>query len=237
MKILKKNQIVIIVIAVMLITAGYLNYQSGDSKDLLATSNLMDSEEVAEIGDAKLVNSNSITEQNSKNADLEKEKNNSNEDTKFTSELVENENDTDKNVKNNNESKNTKENNDAKETSAKAESGDSYFATSRLARDTMYSQMIESYEKILENQSISSEQKGITQTEIKKINDLKNSIMITENLIKTKGFSDVIIFVNDTSVNAIIKADSLKQEETAQLQNIITRELKVDIDNVHISCK
>ena len=80
-------------------------------------------------------------------------------------------------------------------------------------------------------------QKGITQTEIKKINDLKNSIMITENLIKTKGFSDVIIFVNDTSVNAIIKADSLKQEETAQLQNIITRELKVDIDNVHISCK
>lgn len=237
MKILKKNQIVIIVIAVMLITAGYLNYQSGDSKDLLATSNLMDSEEVAEIGDAKLVNSNSITEQNSQNASSEKEKNNSNEDTKFTSELVENENETDKNVKNNNESKNTKENNDAKETSAKAESGDSYFATSRLARDTMYSQMIESYEKILENQSISSEQKGITQTEIKKINDLKNSIMITENLIKTKGFSDVIIFVNDTSVNAIIKADSLKQEETAQLQNIITRELKVDIDNVHISCK
>ena len=237
MKILKKNQIVIIVIAVMLITAGYLNYQSGDSKDLLATSNLMDSEEVAEIGDAKLVNSNSITEQNSQNASSEKEKNNSNEDTKFTSELVENENETDKNVKNNNESKNTKENNDAKETSAKAESGDSYFATSRLARDTMYSQMIESYEKILENQSISTEQKGITQTEIKKINDLKNSIMITENLIKTKGFSDVIIFVNDTSVNAIIKADSLKQEETAQLQNIITRELKVDIDNVHISCK
>ena len=101
----------------------------------------------------------------------------------------------------------------------------------------MYSQMIESYEKILENQSISNEQKGITQTEIKKINDLKNSIMITENLIKTKGFSDVIIFVNDTSVNAIIKADTLKQEDTAQLQNIITRELKVDIDNVHISSK
>lgn len=240
MKILKKNQIVIIVIAVMLITAGYLNYQSGDSKDLLATSNLMDSEEVAEIGDAKLVNSNSITEQNTQTVDSEKKKNNINEDTKTTSELVENEDNAYNIVKkniNNNENKNTKENNDAKETSAKAETNDSYFATSRLARDTMYSQMIESYEKILENQSISNEQKGITQTEIKKINDLKNSIMITENLIKTKGFSDVIIFVNDTSVNAIIKADTLKQEDTAQLQNIITRELKVDIDNVHISSK
>ena len=58
----------------MLITAGYLNYQSGDSKDLLATSNLMDSEEVAEIGDAKLVNSNSITEQNSQNASSKRKK-------------------------------------------------------------------------------------------------------------------------------------------------------------------
>ena len=34
MKILKKNQIVVIVIAVMLITAGYLNYKTGDEKSL-----------------------------------------------------------------------------------------------------------------------------------------------------------------------------------------------------------
>ena len=101
----------------------------------------------------------------------------------------------------------------------------------------MYSQMIESYEKILQNETISSEQKAIAQTEIKKINDLKNSIMITENLIKTKGFEDVVIFVNDTSVNVIIKAEKLEQEQTAQIQNIITRELKADINNVHISNK
>lgn len=237
MKILKKNQIVIIVIAVMLITAGYLNYESGDSKDFLATSNLMDSEEVAEIGDAKLVNSNNITEQNSQNTSSEKEKNNINEDNKAVNELVENEDESETIVKTKANNKENEENKDTKETSAKAEQADSYFATSRLSRDTMYSQMIESYEKILQNQSISTEQKAIAQTEIKKINDLKNSIMITENLIKTKGFSDVIIFVNDTSVNAIIKADTLKQEDTAKVQNIITRELKVDIDNVHISSK
>lgn len=237
MKILKKNQIVIIVIAVMLITAGYLNYESGDSKDFLTTSNLMDSEEMAEIGDAKLVNSNNIIEQNSKNISSEKEKNNINEDTKSVSELVENENESETIVKNKANNKENEENKATTETSAKVEQVDTYFATSRLSRDTMYSQMIESYEKILQNQSISTEQKAIAQTEIKKINDLKNSIMITENLIKTKGFSDVIIFVNDTSTNAIIKADTLKQEDIAKVQNIITRELKVDIDNIHISNK
>ena len=232
MKILKKNQIVVIVIAVMLITAGYLNYKTGDEKSLLTSSNLMDSEKsVAEIGDAKLVSSNNITEQINSS---EKEKNNDNKD-----EVVKNEYEDESVVKNNKEtSENINENKLVKETSAKVEKeSDSYFATSRLTRDTMYSQMIESYEKILENQSISTEQKAIAQTEIKKINELKNSIMITENLIKTKGFNDVIIFVNDTSINAIIKSEGLKQEDIAQIQNIITREFKADIDNIHISSK
>ena len=232
MKILKKNQIVIIVIAVMLITAGYLNYKTGDEKSLLTSSNLMDSEKsVTEIGDAKLVSSNNITEQNNS---LENEKNNDAKD-----ELIKYKEDDENVVENNEErSKDVNENKLSKETSSKVEKeNDSYFATSRLTRDTMYSQIIESYEKILENQSISNEQKAIAQTEIKRINELKNSIMITENLIKTKGFNDVIIFVNDTSINAIIKSDNLKQEDIAQIQNIITRELKADIDNVHISSK
>ncbi len=50
----------------------------------------------------------------------------------------------------------------------------------------MYSQMLESYQKILQNNNITDTQKEISQNEIKKINDTKNAIMITENLIKTK---------------------------------------------------
>ena len=232
MKILKKNQIVIIVIAVMLITAGYLNYKTGDENSLLTSSNLLDSEKsVAEIGDAKLVSSNNITEEDDKNEILEENMKKSKEDFNVESKLVENQDENEK-------IKESNENNLIKETSANVKvEDDSYFTTSRLTRDTMYSQMIESYEKILENQSISTEQKAIAQTEIKRINDLKNSIMITENLIKTKGFNDVIIFVNDTSINAIIKSDNLKQEDIAQIQNIITRELKADLDNIHISSK
>ena len=225
MKVLKKNQVVIIVIAVMLITAGYLNYRGGNENDLLETSNIKDSSEIAEIGDAKLVNSNNITEKEDDTVGYKK--NTDNQIAK--AEIVEDEAYEEKNVKDSLQ--------DVKQTSANVSSSDNYFTSSRLGRDTMYSQMIESYEKILQNQSISSEQKAIAQTEIKKINELKNSIMITENLIKTKGFTDVVIFVNDTSVNAIIRADKLKEEETAQIQNILTRELKTDIDNVHISCK
>ena len=73
--------------------------------------------------------------------------------------------------------------------------------------------------------------------EITEINNTQNSIMICENLIKTKGISDVVIFVNDKSINVIVKADTLEQETIAQIQNIIAREMNAEIENIHISNK
>ena len=63
MKNFKKNQVVIFVIALMLVTAGYLNFtnQQGN-QNLLPTSALADSEQMAAIGDATLVNANQVTE-------------------------------------------------------------------------------------------------------------------------------------------------------------------------------
>jgi len=114
---------------------------------------------------------------------------------------------------------------------------DDYFTKSRLERDKMYSQIIESYQKILNNSSIGEEQKKITQQEILKINEQKNAIMITENLIKTKGIEDLIIFINDNNINIIVKSKELKPEQIAQIQNIVTRELKAKISNIHITNK
>ena len=47
-------------------------------------------------------------------------------------------------------------------------SGNQYFAELRLERDKMYSQMLESYQKILSNSQISETQKEISENEIKK---------------------------------------------------------------------
>ena len=112
-----------------------------------------------------------------------------------------------------------------------------YFTKSKLERDTMYSQMIETYDKILNSSNSSETQKQSATEEIKKINDEKNSIMICENLISTKGFENNIVFVNGTSISVIIGADDLNQEEIAQIQNIVSRELNAKIENIHIALK
>ena len=101
----------------------------------------------------------------------------------------------------------------------------------------MYYKIIESYQKILENETNEETQKIIKQTEIKNINDIKNKIMICENLIKTKEIEDLIIFVNDKSISVVVRKDKLEQEQIAQIQNIIAREMNTEITNIHISNK
>lgn len=114
---------------------------------------------------------------------------------------------------------------------------DNYYAESKLTRDKMYSQMLESYQKILESSNISESQKQIATQEIGNINNRKNAVMICENLIKNKGIEDVLIFINDKSISVIAKASNLTEEQIAQVQNIIARELKAELENIHISTK
>lgn len=204
MKILKRNQIIVTVIALMLVAAGYLNFANQNRENnLIPTSSVADSEMMAGIGDAQLVNANEVSQNN-----VESDTNQEN---------IVNE------VKNTNISEQTQE--------------DSYFDETRLEREKMYSQVLENYQKILETNNLSSDEKKNAQEEIKEINNEKNAIMIAENLVKTKGFKDIIIFKNNGNVTAIIKADKLEEKEISQIQNIITRELNVSINKINISKK
>lgn len=221
MKLFKKNQVVIYVIALMLVVAGYLNYTAtNDFNSAIQTSS---SEEelakMANIGDAQLVSSNVVSEE-----DLAQESS-----TNTINAIVEN------NMIETNEV--TENNTVPTGSSGISKSNTDYFSTSKLERDTMYSQMLETYENILISSNSLETQKQSASEEIKKINNTKNSIMICENLIKTKGFEEVLIFVNGDSISVIVEDEQLSTEEVAQIQNIISREMNAKVENIHISSK
>lgn len=251
MKILKKNQVIIYSIALMLIVAGYLNYTNTNGLNTAITTSSSEEEKLASennIGDAELVNANTV--------DINSDSNTFNINSNNNSEIKNN--NTENNSNNNDNKNNNIENNINKNSnitlssiSSKSEessnqssnsinnqkSNNDYFTASKLERDSMYSQMIETYENILNSNNISETQKQSAQEEITKINNIKNKIMICENLIKTKGFSNSVVFVNDNSVSVIVQANELKSEKVAQIQNIISRELNAKIENIHISNK
>ena len=223
MKLLKKNQIVIYVIALMLMAVAYLNYTTNTAEQSVEASMQMearDDSNTANIGDATLVSSNDILS----NTDTVNESSGNNTTVSNTE-------------SSNTTNDNSNSNAETAQTSAKTNTDNDYFTKSKLERDSMYSQMLESYENILNSTNSLETQKQSATDEIKKINDTKNSIMICENLIQTKGFENSIIFVNEDSISVIIKSDELTQEEVAQIQNIISREMNAEIENIHISTK
>lgn len=232
MKLLKKNQIVIYVIALMLMAVAYLNYTTNTAEQSVEASMQMearDDSNTANIGDATLVSSNDVLS----NTDTVNESsgNDTTASNTESSNTINNENTT------NTTSDNSNDNKETTQTNAQTSTDDDYFTKSKLERDTMYSQMLESYENILNSTNSLETQKQSATDEIKKINDTKNSIMICENLIQTKGFENSIIFVNGDSISVILKSDELTQEEVAQVQNIISREMNCEIENIHISTK
>ena len=122
-------------------------------------------------------------------------------------------------------------------TSSEETKTDDYFQETKLSRDTMYSQTLETYQKMLDNSNVSEEQKAIVTQEITKLNQEKNAIMISENLLSTKGFEKCVIFVNVDSISVIIGKEELKQDEIAQIQNIVSREMNAKVENIHIMTK
>ena len=195
---LKKGSVLIYVLAIMLVTAGYWNYISREAQTIETVSmeqneNTEENANDENLGDATLVSNNELIQE-------EKEQNGETENKEET----------------------------------QKEEKDGYFEESKLSRDTMYSQTLETYQGILNNTNVSEEQKAIVTEEISKLNKEKNAIMICENLISTKGFSNCVIFANVDSISVIVEADELQTDEIAQIQNIISREMGAEPENIHI---
>ena len=132
------------------------------------------------------------------------------------------------------EQKQNQEQNQEQEQKTEQEPVNDYFQESKLSRDTMYSQTLETYQKMLDNSNVSEEQKAIVTQEITKLNQEKNAIMICENVLSTKGFNKCVIFVIVDSISVVVGKEKIETDEIAQIQNIVSREMNAKVENIHI---
>ena len=221
---LKKNEVVIYSIALMLVTAGYLNYTTKLENGTIETYSNAEQNIVAEVNTKSNSKNNENTSKNVNQIEVQKE---------YDDYIAEN---------TNNKNENTDDDNigDAKLVDSKSVIADSsdYFVSTKLQRDTNYADTLSTYTKIIEDSSISEAQKSIAMKEITKINDIKNSLSVCENLLFTKGFKNSVVLVNNESINVIVQIEGgLTKQKVAQIQNIIFREFKCEIENIHISEK
>lgn len=192
----KVKQYTLVVMALLLFTLGFINYNPGYSEDESKIA-VVENENADMIGDVELVSSGSVVE---------------NEET--IGAIV--------------------DNNLVPESTLDTSN---YFETVRIERDAMYSRMLETYNKMIDNDKLAETQKSIAVQEIEKITNNQNSIMIAENLIKNKGFEDAVVLANEDVINVVVKSAALSNEDIGKIQNIIERQFGVSLENVNISNK
>lgn len=215
----------LVAVAVMLIGIGYANFSGSENNDIQNQVIQTASESENNLGDVQLVNSEatSLVENDNKVNDSNTQASNSNS-TEIENTVEETNSETDT----------TSASDSSNNTST---STTEYFTELKLDRDNIYSQKLEAYQQIVDSTAISSEQKAIAIQEIEKITDEQNSISVAEELIKLKGFEDVVIYANDNAVTVIVRSANLSSDQVAQIQNIVTRQLDVSVSNISISNK
>lgn len=113
-------------------------------------------------------------------------------------------------------------------------SSSSYFSTYRTTRESTRDQEMLYFDAIIASETSSEE--AIKNAENAKLDLIKlmEKELAVEGLIKAKGFSDCIVTISDTNINAVVKAKELTSIQVAQIVAVIQSQLSAGIENIKI---
>lgn len=110
----------------------------------------------------------------------------------------------------------------------------SFFATYRNDRQTTRDQEIAYYDAIISSETTSAENKAEAEAKRLELVAQMEKELVMENLIKAKGFADVIVTNSSDSINVVVKSAELQATEVAQIVGVVQEQTKADIDNIKI---
>ncbi len=116
------------------------------------------------------------------------------------------------------------------------ESQENNIAVFKYDRDNMFSELSENYTNIIKNENTSVEQINEYQQKLNELIQEKNLITMVENVIKSKGIDDIVIIpTSNDNFNVVVKCNEmLKDEQVAQIQQIVVDQLGVDANKLSI---
>ena len=109
-----------------------------------------------------------------------------------------------------------------------------FFASYREERDNVRTQELAYLDAIVAQ---GADQETLSDAQKQKL-DLVHAMeteLTVENLVRAKGFSDVIVSIHEGNVNVVVGANRLTDEQVAQILDIVLRETGKTAENVKIS--
>lgn len=109
-----------------------------------------------------------------------------------------------------------------------------FFESFRKDRDDTREQEIAYIDAIME-QGADAETMADAQAQKLSIVEGMEKEMTVESLLKAKGFADAAVTLHDGSVNVILSAETLSDEQVAQVLDILIRETGEKAENIKIT--
>ena len=233
----KKNQIIITTLAIMIAVAGFLNYSSKginktkSSSSDSATAATKESVDVADISDediyAKTQNMIAQTTQSTGES--------LSEDIAETIESLDNDPaEETAQAENINEAQQTSDSTPGEAVLANSGAVAS-IADLKLTREQVRSKNKETLNEIVNNASLSDEQKKSAVNEMVNLTDISEKEAATEILLQAKGFTDVVVNIENDSVDVIVNVAELTDANRAQIEDIVKRKTGVMGENIVIT--
>lgn len=205
-KALKKNQIIITALVVMVAVAGYMSIT--DKEQMTMSTN--PTEEVAEVN-------NEMTDISEEDIVLDEGENVSGAAVATT-----------------NESVSSKENAGEAVLVSNAVKGN-YFEEAKLSREQMRAKNKETLTSLVNNKNVTNEQKEKAMNEIMKMTEVNEKETATENLLAAKGFEEAVVTILSDSVDVVVNAENLTEQQIAQIEDIVKRKTECSADKIVIS--
>ncbi len=204
---IKKNQIIISALVVMVAAAGYLNYIDSNPS---AVSDVMYSEE----GDVSAVMDEvAVSDENPEIAVAVTE-----ETTSSSASVDE------------------AASPDAGEAVFVNSSNDSsYFMQAKLEREQARAKQKDMLNEMLNNKNIDEEKKNEVTTAMLQIQQRIEKETAAEAMIESKGFNEVYVRIDDDTVDVVVDKAELTDAEIAQIEDIVKRKTGVSADKIRIS--
>ena len=109
-----------------------------------------------------------------------------------------------------------------------------FFESFRSERDTTRAQEIAYIDSIIEQGADAETMADAQQQKLSIVNHMEKE-MTVESLLKAKGFSDAAVTLHAGSVNVVLSAETLSEEQVAQVLDIVVRETGEKTENVKIT--
>ncbi|MDR2939694.1 MAG: SpoIIIAH-like family protein [Clostridiales bacterium] len=112
---------------------------------------------------------------------------------------------------------------------------ESFFVSAKLSRENERSKQKTSYTEMINNKNISDEQRSVVADSILELQERIDKENATETMLEAKGFKEVYVRIDDVTVDVVINKENLSDAEIAQIQDIVHRKTGMGADKIRIS--